>query len=415
MPSISAATLEAWHSQLLEQVGLLVGALGAAEAGQRIRAVVVANRRQTLRHEIERLVPGRFAKRGHDLGVVDGTAGPAASVVVAAHVARQRPLRVEGVAANERHGQPLGVSGVVPAVAPLHAQALLVARALPPLREHDGVARAVHVVGERAAHTAVGTDGVDGLELVSRTQRRRDGFVDEGSGGAHGGALAAGHAGALAHGGIEVEGDARPVALARPTQHLVVLQVVAGANAAIAEDAGLMVDGDHLGALVDRAMAAGGKCVARDVVAARQGQQLVVARLPGARFAPARRLVRRQQLDERRAVCLELRRGGAHLHVRLALPHARRGEHPLAHVHHAHATHADGKEPGIVAERGDLDAALAGGLPDRRTGLGLDGPAVDRELQGPSSASASRTTTRSPGPIGIQASPTKSQSPSVTR
>ena len=51
--------------------------------------------------------------------------------------------------------------------------------------------------------------------------------------------------GRLSHRPVIVERDARPVALARAPDHLVRLDVVAGADTAVAEDARLVVDADH--------------------------------------------------------------------------------------------------------------------------------------------------------------------------
>ena len=48
----------------------------------------------------------------------------------------------------------------------------------------------------------------------------------------------------FAHRVVEVEADARRVALAGAADDLVALDVVAGADAAVAEDAGLVIDGD---------------------------------------------------------------------------------------------------------------------------------------------------------------------------
>ena len=61
---------------------------------------------------------------------------------------------------------------------------------------------------------------------------------------ARGDALAARDAGRLAHRVVEVEADARRVTLAGAADDLVHLDVVARADAAVAEDAGLVIDGD---------------------------------------------------------------------------------------------------------------------------------------------------------------------------
>src|SRR5581483_12289018 len=65
--------------ELLEDVRLLDGALGGAEARERGGAVRRAGRGQAGGDEVERLVPARLAERGQDLGVVDEAARAAAA------------------------------------------------------------------------------------------------------------------------------------------------------------------------------------------------------------------------------------------------------------------------------------------------------------------------------------------------
>ncbi len=130
--------------------------------------------------------------------------------------------------------------------------------------------------------------------------------MGERAGRADGGALAAGDAGALAHRDVEVEGDAGAVTLARPADHIVVLDLVAGADAAVAEDAGGVIDGDDRRRQVlatpvpDRQL----ESVTVDPVVTRQFEQQVVA----CRFLAqgARRVVGEQQLGERAAATLDL-------------------------------------------------------------------------------------------------------------
>src|SRR5262249_56626525 len=66
------------------------------------------------------------------------------------------------------------------------------------------------------------------------------------------GALAAGDEGTLSHGLVEVKGDARCPAAVGAADDLVRLDLVTSANAAITKDAGIVVDGDHTRAVVDR-------------------------------------------------------------------------------------------------------------------------------------------------------------------
>src|SRR5918997_3799680 len=166
---VDVVRAEARADQLLEEVGLLVGALRRAEAGDRARAVAVVDLLQARRREVERLVPGRLAEVRQHLVVVDDPAGPLAPAALALDVARQRALRVAD--ADERRGEPLLGGRVVPAVAALDAQPALVAGLVAAVGVGDRAALLVDVVGQRAADAAVGADGVDRLELLARADR----------------------------------------------------------------------------------------------------------------------------------------------------------------------------------------------------------------------------------------------------
>ena len=119
-------------------------------------------------------------------------------------------------------------------------EGFLVARALAPFREDDFVV--LHVVRRGTADAAIRTERIDRLQFRSRHERQRNGLVGEGSGGARGDAFAARNAGRFPHRVIEVEADPRGVALARAADDFVALDVVAGTDAAIAEDACLMIE-----------------------------------------------------------------------------------------------------------------------------------------------------------------------------
>ena len=282
------------------------------------------------------------------------------------HVTGQRALRVGLVDPDQRHGQPLRRRGVVPAVAALDAQPALRPGLVAALGERDGAAVPVDVVGDRAADAAVGADAVDGVELGARPDRHVvDRLVGEGAGGAGGHALPAGDAGRRAHRVVQVEGDPGGVALAAAADHVVALQVVAGPHAAVAEDAGVVVDRDdrvgHVGAPAGPArQLAGG-----DAVPVGEGQQQVVAGRRLLRVVLGRGLVGEQQLGQRGPAALDVvgRRGDRH--AVLARPHAGRGEHPAADVDHAHPADPDRVHPLVVAEHRDVDAGVARGRPDR--------------------------------------------------
>ena len=118
------------------------------------------------------------------------------------------------------------------------------------LGEYDGIAFPVDVIGQSATDTAIGTHAIDLLEVRSRSEGQADCPVHECAGRTGRRTFAAGHAAALAHLLVEVEGNARFVSLTAPTDDFVALHVVARSDAAIAENAGLMIDVDHLRAVI---------------------------------------------------------------------------------------------------------------------------------------------------------------------
>ena len=375
---------EARANEFLEEVGLLVGALRAAEACEGVTPVAVADPCQPGRNEIAGLLPARLAEGGQDLRIVDDAARLSPPVVLAANVLRERPLRIRGVPADQGARQTLGVRRVVPAIAALHAQPSLVTGwTLPALGENDRVRVAVDVVGERAADTAIRTHTVDALELGARLQRQTERAIHERAGRTGRRTLAAGNTRAVAHRCIEVEGDPRAVALAGPTEDFVALDVVAGPDTAVAEYAGLMVDIDHPRARIDtprRSVRLGESC-AIDVVTAREGDELVVLERDLATIlGRGVRLVAHQQVGQHPPVTLELLGVRRDLHPRLALTHAGGGLHPLPHVDDAHAADPNRIESRRMAEGRDLDPRGRGGFDDRLSLVCFDLYPVDGEL-----------------------------------
>ena len=134
---------EAGAHQLLEQIGLLVRALGRAEAGERARAVAVADFREALGGAVHRLLPGRLAEMRPRIGRIDQIVGRLADAVPADH----------------RLGQALRIADVVEAEAALDAQPVLVGRAV--LAGDVEQLVVLDVVGELAADAAIGADAVD--------------------------------------------------------------------------------------------------------------------------------------------------------------------------------------------------------------------------------------------------------------
>ena len=72
---IDVVGAEAGAHQLLEQISLLVRALGRAEAGERLRAVAIADRLEPGGGAIERLLPGRLAEMRPRIGGIDAVVG----------------------------------------------------------------------------------------------------------------------------------------------------------------------------------------------------------------------------------------------------------------------------------------------------------------------------------------------------
>ncbi len=234
--------------------------------------------------------------------------------------------------------------------------------------------------------------------------RRRRGdarAVDQGAGRAGNHALAARDARRVAHQVIEVEGDPRAEPLAHPPDHLIILDVIAPPDAAIAEDAGGVVDRDDHRRIIARPRRRRGE--SRSADGERLGHQLQLAIAVVAMLGARGGMIGHQQFGEcldrppdlvafRKGLGvegrgaeggLEARLGGDDLatgHVGRDLAIAGRGQHALADVHRADP--ADGYRVHIfaVAKHRDLDADLRRRIEDRRARRHLDLPTVDRHL-----------------------------------
>ena len=118
-------------------------------------------------------------------------------------------------------------------------------RLFPSVGVGDRLALVVDVERQRAAHAAVRADRLGLAQLGARADRHLvDRLVRQRPGRASSDALAARDAGRLAHRVVEVEGDARLVALAHAADDLVVAHLVAAADAAIAQDTGGVIHHD---------------------------------------------------------------------------------------------------------------------------------------------------------------------------
>ena len=179
-------------------------------------------RAQTRGGEVERLLPARLAEMRVGVGRVD------IGVV----------LR-DPVLADQRLGQPVGMVGIVEAEAALDAEPVVVGRAVLAFDRDDAVV--ADLVGQLAADAAIGAHTVDfavggvGIDAVRVDQGRR--HQRAGRAGLH--AFAAGDAGAVAHRVVEIEHDLFMMAARRHADHVVDLDLAAGAHAQIALDAGV--------------------------------------------------------------------------------------------------------------------------------------------------------------------------------
>src|SRR5439155_27298536 len=147
--------------------------------------------------------------------------------------------------ADERRRQALRMLRIVPAIAAFHAQPTVAAGPFASFRKHDLVLP--HEISGCAADAAIRANTLRPLHFRARHKRQRERLVYERSRGTRGRAFAARHARAFTHRQIEVETDARREALAGAADHVVALDFIASADAAIAQDTGLVIDGDDRG------------------------------------------------------------------------------------------------------------------------------------------------------------------------
>ncbi len=146
-------------------------------------------------------------------------------------------------------------------------------------------------------------------------------LVGQGAGGARDHAFAARDARRIAHRQVVVERDAGHEALASAPEHVVVPDLIAAANAAIAEDAGFVIHRDYQRRVVLPARRnAAWKARLGDAFQARQRLQLAIARLPLARAGAG--MIGHQHLDQSAPRPLHFVGTGVHHHVVLGRPHA---------------------------------------------------------------------------------------------
>ncbi len=205
-------------------------------------------------------------------------------------------------------------------------------------------------------------------------------LVGESAGRARHHALAARDAGGVAHGQVGVERDARHEPLAAPSENVVVANLVAAANAAVAQDARLVIHRDDERRIVLAARRdASGKARLGDAFQAGQRFQLAIVRLPlpGAGTG----MIGHQHFHQRAAGALHSFGIGVDHHVVFRGPHAGSGQYAsLLNIHHADAAHAHGRFVLLMAQSGNRDAVGARGIKNRGAFGDRDLEAVDGEL-----------------------------------
>ena len=136
---VDVVVAEPLADQLLEEIRLLVRALGAAEPGHGRAAVRAAQPVEPARRGVQRLVPARLAEVGQRVRRID-----------------VQPLGRRVVAADQRACQPVRMRHVVEAEASLDAEPALVRRAVHPVDPGDPPV--LDLVGDLAADPAIGAD-----------------------------------------------------------------------------------------------------------------------------------------------------------------------------------------------------------------------------------------------------------------
>ena len=332
---------EAGADQLLEQIGLFVGAFGRAEAGDGLAAMGLGDPGEARGGKVQRLVPARFAEMGIGIGGID------------IHAFGEAGL------ADQRRHQPLRIGHIVEAEAALDAKPVLVGVAVAAL--HEGDLLVLDLIADLTADAAIGTDRVNlaiDRAAAALGDRIDDRFRHQRAGRAGLHAFAAGDAGRLPHGIVEIEHRPGADAAERHADHVIDLHLAAGADAEPAIDAGIEIDGHGGMGEIGLDDTVGREAGAVDVLNFRPVPE---RRHPVGRIL-ARRLIGEQQLHHHAAGLDRALGRRLHHHVGRGLADAGGGEHALAlDLDHAGAAIAVGaiarlRQP---AEMRDVDALAA--------------------------------------------------------
>ena len=206
-----------------------------------------------------------------------------------------------------------------------------------------------------------------------------DSFVGERAGRATDHAFAAGDTSGIAHRRVEIEGDAGGIPFAHAAKDEIVFDFVAAADAAIAKDAGVTIDGNGQRRFVGATRGvATEEPWSGDAGLSGEGFEFAIG---GALLAGAGGgMVGHQEFEKSFARGEDFFGAGADLHARFDWTHAGSAEHTRARVHDAKTADADGGLALKMAESRDGDAVDAGGVEHSSAGGNLDGFAVDGEL-----------------------------------
>jgi hypothetical protein len=270
--------------------------------------------------------------------------------------------------------------------ASLHAGGALVRGVLlDPGRGHPHDLVVLHLQVELAADPAVGTDRADHLVGGAHRVRAETLLGDEledGAGGTDPDALAAPGAAGVIGIAVAAHDDLGVLPPHAHVEHSHLLDVLAGPDAAGAEDAGahVVLDHDVAGALVTGAERELMVVAHRDIVLDDVALELVPRVGPAPVGEVLARVPLQQQPEHTLTVVHRCRGLGLDRHPVRRGRGARR--HQLALTFDRHQTDPavphDG-QLGIPAQRGDVDVGGPGGLEDGRAGLEGDGGTVDSQ------------------------------------
>ena len=411
-----------------DQVVLLVGTLRRRETGEGIGAACRLDPQQLLRRQLQRVVPGRLAERrvpvlrrrhaiadvqiepfqqrerAHRLAggtrwcarlgaaalSLDGAPGTGAPLRAFAAFPDPPSGFLDPAPADQRFGQAIAMLREVVTETPLHASRSLVGRVQFDVGGRDpneGVTGDVQI--DLATDAAVGADRPHDLlgvpDLLGREALARHHLEDRARR-ADANTLATPGTPRFVGVAVRAHDDLGMLAAEAHVQHADDLDVLAGAHAARAQDAGRHVVPDHriAGPLVARAQ--------RQVAIHDRARHHVVLHEVALELVPRVRATTVSQVIGRIPLREEPQHALAVLDRRVRL---RRNDHLLGDFRRARgdefglaldgdqtdAAVADDGELGIPAEGRDLDAGRSSGIEDSLVRRGGNGPSVDQELR----------------------------------